>query len=77
MWRSMFFMPDNYDSLRDGNYVFYNIDADELRAVEQFVGDLPEKPELSFWRSYGGKLIFLPFILFLLYALVAPSDKTE
>lgn len=46
------FLPDNYDSLRDGNYVFYNIDADELRAVEQFVGNLPEKPELSFWRSY-------------------------
>ena len=70
-------LPDNYDSLDDGNYVFYHVDAEELRRAEQFVGDLPETPELSFWRSYGGKLIFLPFILLILYGLFTPSNNTE
>ena len=70
-------LPDNYDSLDKGNYVFYNIDAEELRRIKQLVGDLPETPELSFWRSYGGKLIFLPFIILLLIGLFTPSNNTE
>jgi hypothetical protein len=70
-------LPDDYDTLDKGNYVFYNIDAGELRRVQHFVGELPEVPELSFWRSYGGKLIFLLLILLLLYGLFSPSTDTE
>ena len=69
--------PDNYMTLDKGKYVFYNIDAEELRRIQQLVGDLPETPKLSFWRSYGGKLVFLPFILLFLYGLFAPSTNSE
>ena len=70
-------LPDNYETLDKGKYVFYNIDAEEFRYVQQMVGDLPETPKLSFWRSYGGKLIFLPFVLLFLIALFTPSTNKE
>ena len=70
-------LPDNFKSLDKGKYVFYNIDAGELRRIQQLVGDLPETPKLSFWRSFGGKLVFLPFILLILYGLFAPSTNSE
>ena len=70
-------LPDNYDTLNKGNYVFYNIDKEELSKIRQMVGDLPEKPELSFWRSIGGKLITFPVILYFLFLLLSPSKNDK
>lgn len=70
-------LPDNYDTLDKGKYVFYNIDAEELSKIHQIVGDLPEKPKLSFWRSIGGKLITFPLILLCLYGLLPASNKDK
>ena len=59
------YLPDNYESLDSDNIVYYKVEYGDFLKIKQIVGHLPEKPELSFWRSYGGKIIFVPLLLFL------------
>ncbi|MBO6216800.1 MAG: hypothetical protein J6N73_04035 [Prevotella sp.] len=69
-------LPDNYDTLEKGSYVFYNIDNEQLREIRQKVGDLSDKPELSFWRSIGGKLL-VAFLLLFLCGIFTPSTNEK
>lgn len=81
-------LPDDYNTMEKGCIVYYNLNAKEFQKIESIVGNLQGTPQLSFWRSYGGKLIFLPFLLPFLLAILSgiseqlgtylsPSERTE
>lgn len=64
-------LPDDYDK-DDKNIKYYDVDEEELSKLRNVVGELPDKPELSFWKRFGGKLIIL-----LIIALMVVGGKSS
>ncbi len=63
--------------LTDSKTTYYDIEEEDATYLEQFGIDAGKTPKIPFWDRIGGKLIWGPLVLLILWGILPSRKKKE